>query len=170
MTLALIVACSRNGVIGKDNALPWHLPEDLKHFKAVTMGKPMIMGRKTFDSIGRPLPGRTTLVVTRQHDWQFDGVVVCHSVAEAIARAEALLSADNREIAVVGGEDIYRQCLPLADVIHLTEVDIVVEGDAFFPALDDAVWIERDRESGYSEKADLRYCFIRLEKSSGDDV
>jgi dihydrofolate reductase len=134
MTLALVVACSRNGVIGKDNALPWHLPEDLKHFKAVTMGKPMIMGRKTFDSIGRPLPGRTTLVVTR-------------------------------EIAVVGGEEIYRQCLPLADVIHLTEVDVVVEGDAFFPALDDTVWVERSRQPGYSEQADLRYCFICLEKS-----
>lgn len=164
MTLALIVACSRNGVIGKDNGLPWHLPEDLKHFKAVTMGKPMIMGRKTYDSIGRPLPGRTTLVVTRQPDWAEDGVVVCHSVAEAIARAEALLPAEGGEIMVVGGEQIYRQCLPLADVVYLTEVAVEVEGDAFFPSLEEQIWRTRQVERGFSEKAGLQFAFLRLER------
>ena len=164
MSISIIVACSRNGVIGKDNGLPWHLPEDLKHFKATTMGKPMVMGRKTFESIGRPLPGRTTLVVTRQQDWQADGVFVCHSVQEALQRAEGFLSSQSDEIMVVGGEDVYRQCLALADNVYQTRVDMDVEGDAFFPPLDDADWRICAQSSGCSEASGIHFSFVHLQR------
>ena len=164
MKLALIAARARNGVIGKGNTLPWHLPEDLRHFKALTMGKPMIMGRKTFDSIGRPLPGRTTLVVTRQQDWRFEGVEVCHSLQEALTRAEALLPESGSEVMVVGGEQLYRQSLPLADTIYLTEVAVDVEGDAFFPAIADDHWLRTVMGAGISQSSGIAYEFTRLEK------
>ncbi len=164
MTLAIIVACSRNRVIGRDNGLPWHLPEDLKHFKAVTMGKPMIMGRKTFESIGRPLPGRTTLVVTRQPDWGAEGVVVCRNLDEALEVANKFVPAEDPEIIVAGGEEIYRQCLPLADRIYLTRVETEVEGDAFFPELDGNDWTVRSREDHVSAKSGLAFSIIQLNR------
>ncbi len=148
MTVSIIVACSRNNVIGRDNALPWHLSEDLRHFRQTTMGKPMIMGRKTFDAIGRPLPGRTTLVVTRQRDWRREGVVVCASLAQALAEARRHLAADSDEIIIAGGEEIYRQSLDLADQVYLTRVEMEVEGDAFFPELDGADWEKGEEEAG----------------------
>lgn len=164
MMLSIIVACGENGVIGVNNRLPWRLPEDLQHFKRLTMGKPMIMGRKTFDSIGRPLPGRTTLVVTRDPGWHREGVVTCGSIDEAVVRAGDFLTEGQQEIMVVGGEEIYRQCLPKARRIYLTRVSVAVDGDAFFPHMDSSQWREVGVEKGYSASAGLRYIFVTLEK------
>jgi dihydrofolate reductase len=141
MKLSLIVAVSRNGVIGLDNQLPWHLPEDLKYFKSVTMGKPIVMGRKTYDSIGRPLPGRTNIVITRDPSWHADGVMVAQSLESALDMgSKASAEAGVEEVMVIGGEQIYRMTLPAADRLYLTQVDADVEGDAFFPELDTAQW------------------------------
>ena len=135
--LALIAARARNGVIGLDNRMPWHLPEDLAYFKRVTLGKPVVMGRKTFESIGRPLPGRLNIVVTRNPDWQAAGVQVAHSLDAALALAAA---AAPEEIMLIGGAELYRQALPQADVLYLTEIDAEFAGDAFFPEVDLARW------------------------------
>jgi len=141
MKLSLIVAVSRNGVIGIDNQLPWHLPEDLKYFKSVTMGKPIIMGRKTYDSIGRPLPGRTNIVITRDSSWQAEGVEVAQTLAQAMTLGRlACANAGADEAMVIGGEQIYRMTLPAADRLYLTEVQAEVEGDAFFPEFDAKEW------------------------------
>ena len=141
MKISLIVAVSRNGAIGLNNQLPWYLPEDLKYFKSVTMGKPLIMGRKTFDSIGRPLPGRANIVLTRDPQWTSDGVEVVQSVEQALVAGEiACEAADVDEIMVIGGEQIYRMTIDLADRIYLTQVDTDVEGDAFFPNIDLNNW------------------------------
>jgi dihydrofolate reductase len=141
MKISLIVAVSRNGAIGLNNQLPWYLPEDLKYFKSVTMGKPLIMGRKTFDSIGRPLPGRANIVLTRDPQWTSDGVKVVQSVEQALLAGEiACEASDVDEIMVIGGEQIYRMTLDLADRIYLTQVDADVEGDAFFPDIDLNDW------------------------------
>ena len=145
MTVALIAAAARNGVIGRNNELPWHLPQDLKYFKAVTLGKPVVMGRKTYDSIGRPLPGRDNIVVTRQADWPSPpGVTRAASVPEALEIARLAQSAkgekDEHEIMVMGGGEIYRQSLPLADRVYLTWVDLEVTGDAYFPDLPVEHW------------------------------
>ena len=141
MKISLIVAVSRNGAIGLNNQLPWYLPEDLKYFKSVTMGKPLIMGRKTFGSIGRPLPGRANIVLTRDPQWTSDGVEVVQSVEQALVAGEiACEAADVDEIMVIGGEQIYRMTIDLADRIYLTQVDTDVEGDAFFPDIDLNNW------------------------------
>lgn len=144
MIVALIAAAAKNGVIGRDNELPWHLPQDLKYFKTVTLGKPVIMGRKTFDSIGRALPGRQNIVVTRQADWQPpSGVARAGSVAEALQIARLGLSAKDdveQEIMVMGGGEIYRQSLSLAHRVYLTRIDIDVHGDAYFPDLPSEHW------------------------------
>jgi dihydrofolate reductase len=141
MKISLIVAVSRNGAIGLNNQLPWYLPDDLKYFKSVTMGKPLIMGRKTFDSIGRPLPGRANIVLTRDPQWTSDGVEVVQSVEQALVAGEiACEAADVDEIMVIGGEQIYRMTIDLADRIYLTQVDTDVEGDAFFPDIDLNNW------------------------------
>tara|TARA_B110000967_G_C18761836_1_gene498278 strand:- start:203 stop:706 length:504 start_codon:yes stop_codon:yes gene_type:complete len=141
MKISLIVAVSRNGVIGVDNQLPWHLPEDLKYFKSVTMGKPIIMGRKTYDSIGRPLPGRTNIVITRDSSWQAEGVEVAQTLAQAMTLGRlACANAGADEAMVIGGEQIYRMTLPAADRLYLTEVQAEVEGDAFFPEFEIKQW------------------------------
>lgn len=141
MKLCLIVAVSRNGVIGRDNQLPWHLPEDLKFFKSVTMGKPILMGRKTFESIGRPLPGRTNIVISRDPQWHSPGVQVAQSLEAALERGrEACRTESAEEIMVIGGEQIYRMSLPLADRLYLTQVDAEIEGDAYFPVVDFDDW------------------------------
>lgn len=164
MTLSIICAMAKNRTIGVNDGLPWHLPEDLKRFKALTMGKPMVMGRKTYDSIGRPLPGRTTIVVTRQADWASPGVIVCGTIDEAIAAANQQLTDGQSEIMVVGGEEVYRQCLPLAKHLYLTEIDAHIEGDTFFPELKMAEWEEIALEEGYSSAAHLHYRFLTLER------
>ena len=165
MIICLIVAVSRNGVIGRDNQLPWHLPEDLKYFKSVTMGKPILMGRKTYDSIGRPLPGRTNIVITRDPQWRADGVEVAGSLQDALAMAEkACASAGAEEIMVIGGEQIYRMTLPAADRLYLTQVDAEVEGDAYFPEVDSACWTQVDEL--LPEKTDTHpYRFLTLDRA-----
>ncbi|UJR83544.1 dihydrofolate reductase [Sandaracinus amylolyticus] len=134
MKVAMIAAVARNGVIGRDNALPWRLPDDLKRFKELTSGKPVVMGRKTYESIGRPLANRTNLVLTRSHE-AIEGCVVVRSVDEAIAATR-----DAGELWVIGGEAVYAAFLPRADVLELTEVDADVEGDARFPAFSRDAW------------------------------
>ena len=133
--VSLLAAVADNGVIGRDNGLPWRLPDDLKHFKALTLGKPVLMGRRTFESIGRPLPERTNLVLTRAPDWSFPGVVVVGSLAAALERA-----ATEPELIVIGGAQLYALALPLASRIYLTRVHARVAGDTTFPALDEAQW------------------------------
>lgn len=130
---------AENNVIGKDGGLPWHIPADLKHFKAVTMGKPIVMGRRTYESIGRPLPGRLNIVVTRDPSRRWDGVEVVQSLPDALERAAAH-GAD--EIMIIGGGDLYRAALPLAQRIYLTRVHEAVEGDTVFPDLDPTEWRE----------------------------
>ena len=146
MKIALIVALAENRVIGCDNQLPWHLPEDLAHFKRVTMGNPIIMGRKTFDSIGRPLPGRANIVVTRQADYRPQGVSIAASLEEALELARTVemegVNGVADEIMIIGGEQIYRLALPLADRLYLTRVAAEVPGDALFPAIDADQWRE----------------------------
>ena len=135
MKISIIVAASTNNVIGVDGELPWRLPEDLRRFKAITMGKPMIMGRATFESIGRALPGRRSIVLTRQTDFSADGCDVVPSVDAALA-----LARDADEVMVIGGGEIYRQFLPLADCIYLTRVQAEINGDTRFPELDMNEW------------------------------
>jgi len=144
MTVILIAAVGRNGVIGRDNDLPWRIREDLQRFKQLTLGHTLVMGRKTYDSIGRPLPGRRTVVVTRQPDWSADGVAVAHSLDEALQHDGTLY--------VAGGGDIYRQALPHAAHLELTEVDQSPDGDVTFPKLTSADWTEtaRDPRDGFS--------------------
>lgn len=161
---AIVVACANDGVIGKDNAMPWHLPADLQHFKRVTLGHPLIMGRKTFESIGRPLPGRTTFVITRQSDWQVDGVIVCHSLEDAYKQAEnEARTLGVTTIMIVGGAEFYRQALPDVTRIYLTEIDLHVGGDAFFPKLDGGEWdiIRREHHSADAKNV-TSYSFCEL--------
>ena len=143
--VSLIVAAASNGVIGRDNAMPWRLPEDLAHFKRLTLGHPVIMGRKTYESIlaalGKPLPGRTNIVVTRQAAFAAPGCIVAASVDAAFAAARGA-----EAIFVIGGAEIYRLALERADRVYLTRIDAPFEGDATFPALDPALWREAERE------------------------
>ena len=166
MKVSLIVAVSRNDVIGIDNQLRWHLPEDLKYFKSVTMGKPIIMGRKTFDSIGRPLPGRTNIVITRDSSWQAEGAEVAQTLAQAMTLGRlacANADVDVDEAMVIGGEQIYRMTLPAADRLYLTEVQAEVEGDAFFPEFDASDWHQVSEQ--LPETTDTHpYRFIVLER------
>ncbi|HEY0616568.1 MAG TPA: dihydrofolate reductase [Kribbella sp.] len=139
MTVILIAAVGSNGVIGRDNDLPWRIREDLQHFKQVTLGHTLVMGRKTYDSIGRPLPGRRTVVVTRQPDWSADGVEAAHDLETALKLA------DGKDVYVAGGGEIYRAALPYADRLELTEVDQSPAGDVTFPVFDRSHWLETAR-------------------------
>ncbi|MEM1039016.1 MAG: dihydrofolate reductase [Pseudomonadota bacterium] len=148
MDIVIVVAVAKNGVIGMEGGMPWRLSTDLKRFKALTLGKPMIMGRKTFDSIGRPLPGRTSIVVTRDTDWQSPGVVAIDSLDKALAAAAEIAAADGvNEICVVGGGEIYRQTLNQATRLCVTEVDAEPEGDTTFPQIDHVQWTKVSSES-----------------------
>lgn len=140
--LTLVAAYADNRVIGDHGRIPWHLADDFAHFKATTMGGTLVMGRATYDSIGRPLPGRTTVVVTRNPDWSAEGVLVAHSLDEALA----LAAEQAGETYVVGGAEIYEQALPLATHQVLTEVPLAPEGDAYYPEFDRAEWVETRRE------------------------
>jgi dihydrofolate reductase len=144
--IILVVAVAENGVIGRDNQLPWRIKSDLKFFKSVTMNKPVVMGRKTYGSIGKPLPGRTNIVVTRQADFSANGIVVAPGLDRAltVARGDALRRGADA-IAVIGGTDIFRQTIPLADRLILTLVHAKPPGDTYFPAVDPAVWRETER-------------------------
>ncbi|MGK2914938.1 MAG: dihydrofolate reductase [Porticoccaceae bacterium] len=165
MRIALIAAVAENSVIGRDNTLPWHLPEDLRHFKRITLGKPLVMGRRTHESIGRPLPGRTNIVITSRRDWHPADITIAHSLADAIALAEPIAAANGAdEIMVIGGEQLYRQTLAIADRIYLTQVAIAVEGDAFFPVIVRTQWRETDREEGLSPASGLGYQFVVFDR------
>ncbi len=153
-TLSLIAAVARNGAIGKDNALLWRLPEYLKFFKRTTLGCPVIMGRKTWDSIGRPLPGRRNIVITRNTSWQAEGAEVFHDLDSALAA-----TADVPKVFVIGGGELYAQALPLADELVLTEVDADFEGDTFFPEWDGSAFTEISRES-HTADAGWAYHFV----------
>ena len=137
MRISLVLAMTRNRVIGRDNGLPWRLPADLKHFKTTTLGKPVLMGRKTFESIGKPLPGRVNVVLTRERNWKAQGVVVFHSIEDALAHLSAV-----DEVAAIGGAEIFNALMPLASRIYLTRIDADIEGDTFFPVLDPSDWRE----------------------------
>ncbi|ABC32506.1 Dihydrofolate reductase [Hahella chejuensis KCTC 2396] len=163
VVLSIVVARAENGAIGVENTLPWRLSNDLQYFKQVTMGKPIIMGRKTFDSIGRPLPGRTNIVVTRNKDWRHDGVNVAHSLDEAVSLAAREQA---EEVMLIGGAELYRQGLAAAQRVYLTEVKTSVQGDAFFPELDLADWRETSRESHPAdEKNQYPHDFVVFERS-----
>ena len=139
--IALIAAVARNGVIGRDNQMPWRLPGELKYFKAVTLGKPVVMGRKTFASLGKPLPGRTNIVITRDKNFHAADVVIVETIDAALMQADVIAQRDGvDEIMVIGGGEIYRQTLAHAQILYLTEVQADVEGDAFFPAVDFSEW------------------------------
>jgi dihydrofolate reductase len=136
--LSLLVAADERNLIGKDNRLPWYLPNDLKYFKNLTWGMPILMGRKTFESIGKPLPGRQSIVITRNQDWQQDGVEVVHSVEEAIGKAK---EKDIKEVFVIGGAEIFTTSLQQADRIYLTRIHHTFEGDVYFPELSAEEWM-----------------------------
>lgn len=160
--VSLVVARAANGVIGYCGQIPWRIPADMKHFKAVTMGKPCIMGRKTWESLPKkPLPGRTNIVVTRDTGFHADGAIAVHSFEEALARAEI---EPPEEISVIGGADIYRAALPQAGRIHLTEVHRAFEGDVHLPPFDSAEWKEVRREDHSSGEAHPAFSFVTLER------
>lgn len=162
MIVSAIVAMSRNGVIGKDNQIPWYLPADLKYFKKTTLGHHVIMGRKSFESIGRPLPNRTNIVITRDPFFVATGCIIAHSVEEALQIAEAN---GEEEVFIIGGGEIYRQSWPYLDRIYLTKVETEVDGDVFFPLIDENDWEEIASESHQAdEKNPFDYTFLILEK------
>ncbi|WP_221394073.1 dihydrofolate reductase [Dyadobacter sp. NIV53] len=153
MLVSIIVAVAENGVIGKDNQLIWRLPDDLKRFKKLTTSHPIIMGRKTFDSIGKPLPGRTSIVVTRNQDFKMDGIVIVHSFEEALKEAGKL---DTNEVFVIGGGELYKMALSVADRLYITEVKTTIEGDTFFRITEPGQWTESERTA---HEADERHPF-----------
>ena len=156
MRIAAVVAMAENRVIGSHNKLPWHLPADLQHFKKITMGKPIVMGRKTFESIGRPLPGRCNIVISRDTDFQAPGCVVVHSIDCALAAADY-----SDEVCVIGGALIYEHMLPRIQRIYMTMIHYEVEGDAHFPPLNMAEWAEQDRVEHHSDDLNgYDYSFI----------
>ncbi|CAB5697574.1 Dihydrofolate reductase type 3 [Aeromonas hydrophila] len=153
----MIAALAKDQVIGKNNLMPWHMPADLAHFKQITLGKPVLMGRKTFESIGRPLPGRRNLVISRNPDYQVDGVDMVSSVEEALSRLER---EGVEELMVIGGGYLYEQLLPKADCLYLTRIDLDVEGDTCFPAFSKADWEKLKSEPHQpDEKNPHSYCF-----------
>ena len=162
--ICIVVAIGRdknlNRVLGKENKLLWHIPDDLKRFKALTTGHPIIFGRKTFESIGRVLPGRTNIVVTRDPNWSFEGVMVAHSLEEAIELAKAL---DQEEIHIGGGGQLYQEALPLVDKLYLTLIDDEKEGDAFFPPYEDQFTKKTFEEQ--REWNGLKYTWVDLERA-----
>jgi len=160
--ISLIVATSANGVIGRGGELPWHLSDDLKRFKQLTMGKPIVMGRKTFDSIGRALPGRQNIVLTKQSEFIADGCDVVSSVDAAVTTAGGA-----GEIMVIGGSEIYALFLPLANCIYMTRVQVDVDGDTRFPELDDEQWQETEHENhGAGESNDYEFTTSVLQRIS----
>ena len=172
MDVVIHVAIAENGVIGRDGGLPWRLSTDLKRFKAETMGKPIVMGRKTHEGLGRPLPGRLNIVVTRDKAWRGEGVEVVHSLDEAIrlatARGRCMAGAD--EICIIGGGEIYAQALPLADRLDVTHVLASVDGDTFFPPIDPGEWrVAGSREVPAGEKDSHATRFTVYERRRGAD-
>jgi dihydrofolate reductase len=159
MTISLIVAMDQNRVIGLNNRTPWRLPADMKYFKKTTMGKPIIMGRKTYESIGRPLPGRKNIVVTSSRHYKAEGCTVVHSIEDALS------AAGEGEVMVIGGARLYEQLLPVADRLYVTLLEKQFEGDTYFPEIDEGDWLEIAREDiEPGEDVPFRYSFIVLER------
>jgi dihydrofolate reductase len=167
--LAVIIAAAENGVIGRNNTLPWRLPEDLRYFKKVTLGKPIVMGRKTFESIGRPLPGRTNIVLTRNPGFQAEGVRVVASIDDALRLAQDIAATDGvREVVVIGGAEIYKAAIPRADRLYITEVHAKVEGDAVLPQIEWQTWRETGRERFPAQDPNpYDYSFVVYERITG---
>ena len=159
--IALVVAQAANRVIGRQNKLPWHLSEDLRHFRRITMGKPVIMGRKTYESIGQPLSGRRNIVLSGRPDWQVPGVEVASNLAEALQIA---CQQPAEEIMIIGGARVYAQALPIADRVYLTQVHRELEGDAWFPELDSDCWSTVSVTSGCDEQSGVEYSFFTLDR------
>ncbi len=160
--ISIIVAIGNNRVVGKDNKLPWNLPADLAHFKRETLGKPVIMGQRTFESIGRPLPGRTNVILTLDKSFSFPGCIVAYSIDEALDKLK-----DFEEVMIIGGVSIYKQFLPLADKMYLTLINGDFEGDAFFPEFDWAEWEEKERINNSPDKDNpYPYSFLKLQRKS----
>ena len=160
MIISLISAMDRNRLIGNNNQLPWHLPADFAHFRAVTMGKPIVMGRKTWESIGKPLPGRTNIVLSRNPDARFEGAVCVSSFDEAVA-----VVPEAEEIMIIGGSSIYEMLLPIADRMYLTFVDAEFDGDAWFPDFDENQWqVTESKEHPADEKNVYDCRFVTLQR------
>ena len=164
MTISLIAAISRNGVIGKGDGLPWYLPADLRHFKELTLRKPVIMGRKTFETMGKPLEKRRNIILTRDKDYKIEGAEVVHSLQEALR-----LSSGEPEVMVAGGATVYEQVLPYADRMYLTFIHQDFEGDTRFPEYDEKVWIEREREDHSANEHPYAFSFVLLEREDGPE-
>jgi dihydrofolate reductase len=163
LDITLIVARAQNGVIGRDGGMPWHLPADLRRFKALTVGKPVVMGRKTFESIGKPLPGRHNIVLTRQAGWAAPGVTVVPNLAEAVVAA-GLDPRVRAEVMIIGGAEIYALALPVATRVELTEVDAAPDGDTILPAFDPARWQEVAREAHPPADGQPGFAYVTLER------
>lgn len=164
MRVSLVVAMAENRVIGRDNALPWHLPADLRFFKNLTLGKPIIMGRKTYESIGRPLPGRQNIVLTRDDNFKAPGCDICSSLEQAM-----LAAGDAGEVMIIGGAALYDAVLDTADRIYLTEVHSDIQGDTWFPELDPSHWTEISRERHFAdERNSMDYSFVTLDRVEPD--
>lgn len=160
MTISLIVAVAENNVIGKNNQLAWYLPADLKIFKTLTTGHHIVMGRKTYESIGKALPNRTTVIITRQDNYKAEGCIVVKSLQEALE-----VSKKDNEVFVIGGAEIFKDAIPIADKIYLTRIHHLFEGDTFFPELDENVWEEKERTDFQADEKNLyAYSFCVLER------
>ena len=160
MLISLVLAMARNQVIGRDNALPWRLPADMRRFKELTWGKPILMGRKTYESIGKPLPGRTNLVLTRDPHWRAEGVEVLGSVDEALARMR-----ESPEVACIGGAEIFRLLLPVSGRIYLTRIHADIVGDTVFPPLEPSQWKEVDSRQFQADERNLYdMTFVTLDR------
>ncbi|MGE7623833.1 dihydrofolate reductase [Viridibacillus sp. NPDC096237] len=157
--ISLIVAHDEKNVIGLNNAMPWHLPGDLAYFKRTTMGKPMIMGRKTFESIGKPLPGRTNIVITRDEKYAEEGIVIVHSLEDALVEAKK----ESEEIMIIGGEQIFRMTLPMADRLYVTKIEKQYEGDTFFPSYGGEWQIVSQSEVNETEDG-LKFSYLVYER------
>ena len=166
MIISLLVALDEQDGIGQDNRLPWHLSADLLRFKAITMGKQIHMGRKTHESIGRPLPGRTNIILTRDTDYDAPGCIVTHTLEQAVAQAEPA-----EELMVIGGAELYRLCLPLAQRLYLTHINAAIEGDTFFPTWEREDWNEVAREDVNDDASvPFTYSFLILDSAKHPDV
>jgi dihydrofolate reductase len=158
--ISIVAAMAENHVIGRHNKLPWHLPADLKHFKHLTLGKPVAMGRKTFESIGKPLPGRTNIVITSNPEYPADNCIIVHSLDEALNAATS-----SKELMVIGGASFYQQALPLADRMYLTLVHGSFAGDAYFPQYNEQEWQQVNRsDHGADERNPVPYSFIEMRR------
>ena len=161
--ITLIVAMGKNREIGKENQLLWHLPKDLKHFKELTSGHPIIMGRKTYESIGKPLPNRTNIVISRKNDWFEEGILIVGSIKEAVKFAKKI----DEEVFVLGGGNIYEQTIDFADKLEVTLVDAVLDADTFFPKINEKVWQKTNEERHQKdEKNEFDFCFQTYERVS----